>query len=269
MPPKAPSKRLTHFLCLPLVTAVSRPQLARALKAFRDDIEDDKTPENPNGIPAKAIRPVGTIHLTLGVMSLLTPERTEAALARLRSLDLAELLLSTAPPVPVAAGESTAAPALGALAPLKATLRGLMSMQQPAKTSVLYSAPEDPEGRLHAFCSKLRGEFLDLLEPDNRPLLLHATILNTIYAPAGRKSADDSGSGRGRSRSKLTIDAREILERYSDAVWMLEVPIEKVAICRMGARNVKGSSGDPTDDQEYVVEGEVSMPRLERGASPA
>src|SRR5438045_9465240 len=93
MPPKAASKHLTSLLSLPLVTSISRPQLTRALQAFRNDIKDDISPENPHGIPEKAVRPVGTIHLTLGVMSLVTPERVDAALAILKCLDITSLLL--------------------------------------------------------------------------------------------------------------------------------------------------------------------------------
>ncbi|KAJ5054158.1 uncharacterized protein L3040_000440 [Drepanopeziza brunnea f. sp. 'multigermtubi'] len=93
MPPKPPSARLTHFLCIPLVTAASKPQLQSALSAFTSKAS---SPNDPLArIPEKAIRPLGTLHLTLGVMSLLTPERIEAALAVLRTLNLQEILAAT------------------------------------------------------------------------------------------------------------------------------------------------------------------------------
>jgi len=136
--------------------------------------------------------------------------------------------------------------------PLDITLRGLESMHDPAKTSVLYAAPVDEERSLYDFCVKLREAFIaaDLLVPDTRPMLLHATILNTVYV-VGRRSG---GSGHGKSRARLTIDAREILHRYQDFQWVTGARVEKVAVCRMGAKEMEGG------DEEYVVEGEVALP---------
>jgi activating signal cointegrator complex subunit 1 len=255
MPPKAAPKRLTHFLCIPLVTLTSRPQLQKSLQAFRSDVKDDRTPENPNGIPEKAIRPLGTLHLTLGVMSLLTPERVNGALALLRSIDIPSLLsLPAVPPdlpAPKAAESSK---------PLIITLRGLKSMHPPAKTSILYSGPDDPDGHLYNFCSALRAAFSDFLVQDDRPLLLHATIMNTVYVPGVRARSGGAGSGHGKNKAKMTIDAREVLERYSDVAWMEEVRVEKLAICRMGAVRLKNAEGVETGEEEYFVVGEVDMP---------
>jgi hypothetical protein len=60
--PKKP--RLTHFLALPLVTPTSHPQLESALARLRTEIE------NTGVVDGKALRPIGTLHLTIGVMSL-------------------------------------------------------------------------------------------------------------------------------------------------------------------------------------------------------
>ncbi len=56
-------------------------------------------------------------------------------------------------------------------------------MQAPSKTSVLYAQPLDEQGVLQLFCEKLRGVFVDegLMQDEGRPLLLHATVANTIY----------------------------------------------------------------------------------------
>ena len=237
----SPSPRLTHFLCVPLVTSVSRPQLQANLTTFRTEVTQ-ATAQNPNGIPERAVRPVGTLHLTLGVMSLLTPARVEAALTLLRSLDLRGQMPSRERQATDGAGSRPP--------PLSVTLRGLESMHDPAKTSVLSVAPVDEDRTLSEFCHKLREAFeaADLLVPDTRALLLHATIINTIYL-VGR------GSGNGRKRApKLTIDAREMLQKYETFEWMRDVRVERVSICRMGARAVEGG------DEEYVVEGEVAIP---------
>src|SRR5438874_5519918 len=101
-PPKAP---LTHFLCLPLATSTSTPHLSSSLQKFASSYsyplpptsapshESTSTPSRDPGSPSppptlppapfgqKAVRPVGTLHLTLGVMNLQAPERVEAALS--------------------------------------------------------------------------------------------------------------------------------------------------------------------------------------------
>lgn len=120
-------------------------------------------------------------------------------------------------------------------------------MQSASKASTLYAAPVDPDGTLQGFCQKLKSIFTEagVLVQDTRPLLLHATILNTIYV---------KGRRQGNKREKLTVDARGMLDRYDDFVWMENVAIEKIAICRMGAKDV----GDG-EDQAYEVEAEIDI----------
>lgn len=82
------------------------------------------------------------------------------------------------------------------------------------------------------------------MEKDDRGLLLHATIINTIYVKGGR----------GKKGPKLTIDARDIIDRYDDYVWVEDMAVDKIAICRMGAKQVEG-----VDDQEYEVEADINF----------
>lgn len=152
MPSKPP--RLTHFLCLPLVTPTSRPQLSSAITSFRDKVTKTGTPELPDGIPEKAIRPLGTLHLTLGVMSLLSQERIDSALKLLRGLDFRELLSSstlshidaTGPSSSAIQNESKSKGVLGESGetaqarPLHVTLRGLASMHTHATIAVGFLA---------------------------------------------------------------------------------------------------------------------------------
>lgn len=267
MPPRPSPPRLTHFLCLPLITPTSRPQLQASLSKFKDTVTTSKTRELPDGIPEKAIRPLGTLHLTLGVMSLLTPERVDSALKLLKELDLSILLSG------VDAGIDTESEVVRSKLEKEAvkvedcsrdkrigiTLTGLESMHLPSSTSILYVSPASPKSpwpttssvRLHAFALALRNIFsaAGLLVPDTRPLILHATIVNTVYVPSVRKT----GGGHGKNKAKLTLDASAMLEDWADYVWMQDVRLEKVAICKMGAR-ATGEGG------EYVVEGEIDMP---------
>jgi activating signal cointegrator complex subunit 1 len=220
MPPKLSPPRLTHFLCIPLITPVSRPQLQRSLTTFRDKCSRVRTSDLPDGIPDQAIRPLGTLHLTLGVMSLLTEERVQSALKVLNELNLRDLLSTTAP-----TSENLERKDVLEQPQLYITLRGLTSMHSKVKTSCLYTDPFDPTGRLYSFCLKLQDIFTaaNILVPENtgRPLLLHATILNTVYVPGVRGRGN--GQGYGKNRAKLTIDATELLEDCEDFEWMKDV----------------------------------------------
>ncbi|KAK3321026.1 hypothetical protein B0T19DRAFT_255674 [Cercophora scortea] len=271
MPPKpAP----THFLCIPLVTPISRPQLIQSLTSFRADV----TSPTSFNIPDDAVRPVGTLHLTLGMFSFPslplppaavkdenTPEDGEAqsllqqATELLHSLRLKEILASVGTGTTSATGDG-----------LRITLKGLHPMQAstPEKCAVLYAAPVDDAGTgtLQAFCERVRGVFVDagLMVREERPLLLHATLVNTVYVKGNGKAGKagnggKGGKGKGKGKGKwerLTVDARGVVERYEDQVWMEDVPVEGVAICKMGARRMVV---DGVEDEAYEVVGEVSF----------
>jgi len=228
---------LTHFICLPLVTTESRPQLKASIKRFQDavvqnqaettittDRDADKTSScqmgMTPGVHPQAIRPVGALHCTLGVMSL-DKRRIEEGIRLLQSLDveallrgaLAEPLKATAkfsdqvnvsgdPSAGSTSLERPISPPTVARRPsaLRVGLKGLVSMHPPQKTSILYIAPADKSDRLYPFCVALQRLFADagLLVPDDRPLKLHATIVNTIYAK-GRKQRPPKRTERGDS----------------------------------------------------------------------
>jgi activating signal cointegrator complex subunit 1 len=59
-------------------------------------------------------------------------------------------------------------------------------------------------------------------------------------------------------RERMVFDATGILERYEDLVWMEDVPLEKVAICRMGAKKT-GYVVDGVEDEVYEVDAEVGF----------
>ncbi|PHH86985.1 hypothetical protein CDD83_9465 [Cordyceps sp. RAO-2017] len=237
--------RPTHFLCIPLCDA----QLARSWASFRADVT--AAPTSP--LPDDAVRPLGTLHLTLGVMALPEPRDVGRAVQVLRSLrpraTLAALRAASAaaPPLALPDGVKSAArpPPVPANADLLITLRGLRSMQAASKASVLYVPPSDPEGLLYRLCQQLREPFFEagLMEDEGRPLLLHATVVNTIYAKR---------AAHGRRRERLLVDARDLLARYDDYVWAGASPVAKLALCKMGATTVEGSDGD----EAYEVEAE-------------
>ncbi|KAK1750035.1 AKAP7 2'5' RNA ligase-like domain-containing protein [Echria macrotheca] len=248
MPPKPPPP--THFLCIPLVTQTSRPQLARSIAAFRSDVC------NPSGfgIPEDAVRPVGTLHLTLGVFSFPRNEGLDKAVELLKSLRLREIWDGIGSRGVMPGAESEAGKG-GQGEDMRITLRGLRSMQTPvSKASVLYAPPVDTTGRVQGFCEAVRGRFLEegVMSEEKRALLLHATVVNTIYVKGERR-------GKGRRGEKVTVDATGVLDRYEDEVWMEDVKVEGVAIFE---RNLESRVQHPQIDRH------IGRSEYPRGPAP-
>ena len=305
--PKTKNPQLTHFLCLPLVTSSNRAQLSDALTQLRDDVQR-LTP-----VPPKAVRPVGTLHLTLGVMSL-SPSQLSDAIAHLQGLELGRLLrgITTRKTAEEASeANQTLANAIGEnggavahptptlpasenamtgadLDPgvLAVQLRGLVPMQKPSQTSILYAEPYDKSGRLMRFSESVRGSFEErgwVLE-DKRGLKLHATMLNTIYAKerrvrrergdrgdaalgaregGGEEGADvgkqginqegDKANGEQDTKSWMRFDAEALMQAYDGFVWANDVRIDRVQICKMGAKKILHEETGEVMDEQYEV----------------
>jgi activating signal cointegrator complex subunit 1 len=319
---------LTHFLCLPLINPTSLPQLVSSLAEFKEAIPLN-TPSQPNSLkpatrllPDDALRPVGTLHFTLGVMSLTSEERLQEALNFLQSLDLTSILQDVESELSTQGTKSSETP----LEPLKISLTSLDALPKARDATILHAGPSDPTSRLYPFSQRLRNKFIEagfILEetevkkdkapaesadpdPGNnelvaegsvrdepakgeeetprpqtqkiktrrpRPLLLHATVANTIYMGRRRQA----GSGK---KDTYRFDARELLGRFRDYhgekasagdsrkaadeqkpfVWARDFPLEKLCVCEMGAKDI------PEEDmkrrflgQEYRAVGERKL----------
>ncbi|CAK3982124.1 Hypothetical predicted protein [Lecanosticta acicola] len=310
-PPGPKKPPLTHFLCVPLVSEASRPHLEQSLQRFQTEASVQGDSDNQRGavsgttianetneyatphIHPKAFRPVGALHCTLGVMSLKS-EKLAEAVTFLESLDVSALLkdaCTSQAPTEAVALET-------AHEPLVVNLIGLESMHPPQKTSILYSAPSDPTGRLYTFCLAVQKEFSQkgFLVEDDRELKLHATIVNTIYAKGKKRPmkrtptstptasastslgadktgghADGSLETTGRSQghgpdadAPLKMDARALLERYKDHVWAPAFTLTKLAICEMGAKKVTDAQGNVVGEQ-YTEVASVALPTVPTG----
>ncbi|KAL9120692.1 MAG: hypothetical protein Q9187_002746 [Circinaria calcarea] len=285
MPPKPP---LTHFLCLPLVNPLSKPQLQASVQQFITDVTVPSS-HNEITIPHKAIRPLGTLHLTLGVMSLLSPQRVASALEFLQGIDVLEVLRRASGAVLPEGGTEAAVDEGGVIdaaeqpetdsqlstglsrseslsqgekegspPPLIVSLYGLRPMHEPTSTSILYAPPTDATSRLYPFCVALCNAFTEagFLIPDSRPLRLHATIVNTIYAK--EKTARKKGGGHGKDRMGARgFDAKQLLERYEGFVWAEDIRLDRICICEMGAKAVEKEEGE---EVEYVEIGSLPLP---------
>lgn len=245
---KTKAAPLTHFLCIPLVTAASRPQLSHSLASFRDDVT---RPKGLGGfdLPFDAVRPVGTLHLTLGMMSFPKDEGLDRAIELLKSLKLREILST------VKASVMPGASDVGATKDqpqLLITLKGLHAFGKAEKATVLFAPPSDQLGILQGFAEKIKALFkdADLLTADDRPLTLHATIVNTVYVKGHRNS-----HGKNKGDRVFVNDGQAITDRYEDEVWLENAPLEKVAICRMRAKPIEENGR--VVDAAYEVVAEV------------
>src|SRR6266480_108012 len=358
--PKKPP--FTHFLCFPLVSATSRPQLEESLHRFQTLISTSPPPNQsrpeskPQGttfptissqsnlehdvnqpqLPAKAIRPVGTLHLTLGVMSLESQDRVEGAIKLLKSLNPMQMIMddiqqtqkkltlvghrddvhpneaipssalsltqpkssqsliyATSPPHPNPTRDTP--PALPASSPISISLTSLRSMHDPKSTSILYADPYDSTDRLLPLGRKLRTIFEEngYMIKDTRPLKLHATVVNMIYVKGGGHhnakrqtrfqtlgaaeaanpinatsteaeeqefKLEGCSNNHGRNtRDAMRFDATALLEQFKDFVWARDFRVEKVAICKMGAKKILGQRGEVVGE-EYEEVAHVELP---------
>ena len=121
MKARAPPK--THFICLPLRS-----------NAFRNKVTEFNT-LLPSAISPSIIRPTGSLHFTLGVMSLTTPEEITSAVQFLHTCREDALSVVERQKITI-------------------KLKGIASMQKNLKkANVIYAVPEEGDGRLQSLCS--------------------------------------------------------------------------------------------------------------------
>ena len=171
--------------------------------------------------------------------------------------------------------------------PLIISLESLHSMTAPSSTSVPYLYPNDPTHRLLSFAQGILYEFTSAgyHVAERSRLKLHATVINTRYirqppsppplppppssssssSPPPFKSHFQTSRGQNQSHSPpIKIDARNLIETCRDWKRATHVVLDRVAICKMGARKVYGQDGCVLDEMyEEVVS--VPLPTLPDG----
>ena len=112
-----------------------------------------------------------------------------------------------------------------ASSPYTTSLSGLHTTRICTSTSTLYASPSPLDSPLHTLCQSLRKLFLhaNLLIPESRPLLLHATVFNTLYC------AKKPEKGK-------KINAKALMEKWEQRKWVGDMEVGRVAIWEMGAK---------------------------------
>ncbi|BGP04013.1 hypothetical protein RTG_02194 [Rhodotorula toruloides ATCC 204091] len=228
----------SHFLALPLAKT---PRVVSQLTDTLPSLRNACPPE----VPRKAMRPIGTLHLTLGVLHLQNDEQLERAKRWLEDeVDVEELLRQAGDEARARRAEEQMdndAPDVDSLEPLVVNLRSLKPMMgQPAQSAgILYLLPHDSTNRLQAFAQSLRdtavesGIMPEEKNPERREVLLHATVVNTRYSTSGPRAA--------------RYDFSSVISRFEGTVWATGVPINGVALCKMGEQPKEDG------DAEYEV----------------
>ncbi|MDI1491858.1 MAG: hypothetical protein OHK93_003069 [Ramalina farinacea] len=213
--------------------------------------------EETRVVPPGAVRPVGTIHFTLGVMHLPTPSDVERAVAFLQNLDLA-LLTSLGSPTPQQQQQPFAIDLVG-LKPLPSASKATVLFIEPAAGASRERLQRLVQGVKDAFVKAEPASLMMEERKGREEVLLHATVVNTVYARKGARN----GNGRGR----VTMDVRalvggeeqegqERVERnWGNSVWAKGVEVGRLCICEMGAEKVRAPrTGMSTGKERAVVD---------------
>ncbi|KAH8599139.1 kinase A anchor protein [Bisporella sp. PMI_857] len=266
----------------PAASSSSSPSTSRADGRSERQAREELSAGDEGTVPEGALRPLGTLHLTLGVMAL-DGEGLDAARALLREIDFGSILSSLRSPAghrPSSEGDRDGEERRRRPEGFGIALKGLESMtpRSADRSTILYAkVAEELEGMLLGFCEMARRAFVDrgLIIEENgrssRPLLLHATLVNLVYIQgrgrrnkprhdpgrrrevrAGRQEGSTLGGGeafqkqpeRMEGKGKVTFDARGLLEMYKDTVWARDIPVDKLVIYKMGAKKVHGEEGE-------------------------
>ena len=149
------------------------------------------------------------------------------------------------------------------------TLSGLGTFPKPSSSRVFFANPYDSTSRLQTFGELIQQRFKDAgLVTETRPLVLHATVANLIYAKQWNKQRRKGGN-----KDSGTVDARDLLRYFNDGraasdrdqaraehgteagvgpgseyIWAENILIDRIRICKMGAEK----SEDEALGLEYI-----------------
>jgi len=86
----------------------------------------------------------------------------------------------------------------------------------------------------------------------DKPLTLHMTVLNAVYAQERKQGGDGGGGGdrvKGGRGGKGGYDVRGLVEEFNGVVWAEDVLFDRLEIMRM--REVKGEEGSVREGESW------------------
>ncbi|KAJ2776041.1 activating signal cointegrator 1 complex subunit [Coemansia javaensis] len=224
----------THFLSLPVADA----DVQRRVGEFQRDAGSGHL----RGAGRAGFVQPGSLHITVGMLRLLTPADVARAVALLKSLGDEVRQALEGRPLVVAVGR------LAAMEP------------DPARARVIYACAEDFEdrdrGRLERVCRLVRGRFdSEGFIDEKRELKIHITIVRAAGGAKepGAKDADakepgakDAAGARGGS----TVDARPLLKEFAALSF---------GVCRLGQIQIARRFAR-TETGAYESDGAIALP---------
>ncbi|KAJ2450476.1 activating signal cointegrator 1 complex subunit [Coemansia sp. RSA 2336] len=175
----------THFISLPLGDL----DVQRKVGEFQREAHRRFLPN----VHAGSFVEPGSLHITIGMLRLLSPKEVAKAVEFLKSL------------------ESGIRKVIGSR-PLLATIGRLRAMEaDPAQSRIIYAQAEDfdKEGRLEQLCRFVRGKFDEAGYIDERRALkIHATVVRA------KPARDSDPQGGGGARSGFAVDAVPLLREF-------------------------------------------------------
>lgn len=248
--------RLTHFLCIPITTPLSRPLLEQSLHQLRND-------PCTSTIPADAYRPLQTLHIAIEVFSLPTASRVADACRHLRSLDINGLLQQTSKRalnnthgvrqeqqntllVNQGSRPSVSENDTGSSS-LTVTLSGIRS-NSGGDQSTSDSGPKgwslrtsyiDSNPLLGLLLGEIRNSFhaAGFQVPGFRPGNFgHVKLLSTMHASSRPRTSIRSHIQPGKLQQERPplFETREINQKFENFVFAENIRLERLSLCELG-----------------------------------
>ena len=254
---------LTHFLCMPIATTLSRAQLEQTLYQFRND-------PSTSEIAPGAYRPLQTLHLPIKTLSLKTGDSVDAACQHLRSLNpdslLRHLLKKSPRCTRGVCGEQQTTPSIyqgsstdeflanSKSPPLTFTLSGVRCTHLRGQGTLnwrLHALCTDSTSRLRPFLDEIRRSF-DAAGFRIAPLRQtykygeHVVLLSTMSNRPNAIIRDTKQPDKFRQVYPPLFETQDIIKKFEDFVFAENIRLEKLSLCELGLQTALGKFGAET-----------------------
>lgn len=258
---KSQVHKLTHFLCMPIATTLSRAQLEQTLHQFRND-------PSTSEIPPGAYRPLQTLHLRVKTLSLKTGDRVDAACQHLRSLNpdglLQRALKESLRCTRGVRGEQQITPSIDqgsskndvladskspsltiTLSGVRCTpLRGQGTLNRRLQASCI-----DSTSRLMPFLDEIRKSFDGAgfrIASDRQTYNELVVLLSTMSNRPNTIIRDAKQPDKFRQVYPPLFETQNIIEKFEDFVFAENIKLEKLSLCELGLHTALEKFGAET-----------------------
>ena len=239
---------LTHFIRIPLSTAIARRQLDTAYSQIMMD-------PVAAGIPKVAFVSPSRLHLHIGGLRLPRPSDIDAASRHLMELDLRSMLRDTLAQTKAEnPSEAQIEDSTTHNSGIVVNIHGLRiygrSSTNLSARQLLWAPVIDAVGMLPLFCHNIAKNFkrtgllvICASQPDpeclDQPWPTYTPIIDTRRMRIKLENFTPEMSTQRISRtSGLTYDITELYPKYCEFTWAKDVQLEKLSICKSGPRDI-------------------------------